>query len=131
MGEVWASAESDMPSYNHQWIWIEDTDHLLYSVDELMGKYDLSVDRNTNFLLGMVIDNRGLVPKADVTQVTVFGQEIKRRFRHKIAEVSGQGEILIIDLSQSTKIDRLAIMEEIAQGERVLKYSVEGFIDGK
>lgn len=120
-----------MPNRNHQWIWVEDAAHLLYSVDEMMGKYDFSVGRNTNFLLGMVIDNRGLVPEADVTQLTVFGQEIKRRFGHKIAEVNGQGEILIIDLSQCTTIDRLVVMEEIAQGERVLKYSVEGFMDGK
>ena len=66
-----------------------------------------------------------------MAQFTAFKQEIKRRFSHKIAEVSGQGEILIIDLSQPTKIDRLVILEEMAQGEQVLKYSVEGFIDGK
>ena len=66
-----------------------------------------------------------------MAQFTAFKQEIKRRFSHKIAEVSGQGEILIIDLSQPTKIDQLVILEEMAQGEQVLKYSVEGFIDGK
>ena len=72
-----------------------------------------------------------MVTEADVAQFTAFKQEIKRRFSHKIAEVNGQGEILIIDLSQPTKIDRLVILEEMAQGEQVLKYSVEGFIDGK
>ena len=66
-----------------------------------------------------------------MAQFTAFKQEIKRRVSHKIVEVSGQGEILIIDLSQPTKIDRLVILEEMAQGEQVLKYSVEGFIDGK
>ena len=72
-----------------------------------------------------------MVTEVDIAQFTAFKQEIKRRFSRKIAEVSGQGEILIIDLSQPSKIDRLVILEEVTQGEQVLKYSVEGFIDGK
>ena len=72
-----------MLNRNHQWIWIAGTDHLLYSVGELVERYYLSVGRNTNLLIGMVINDKGLVPEADVRQFTVFGGEIRRQFSQK------------------------------------------------
>lgn len=127
-GTVWAPAESDMPNRNHQWIWVEDTDHLLYSVDDLLECYYLSVGRNTNLLIGMVIDNRGLVPEADVKQFTEFGRRIRRQFGKKIKDVCGQGETFTIDIGYPTQIDHVVVMENIAEGERVREYVIEAMV---
>ena len=128
-GTVWAPAESDMPNRNHQWIWIEDTDYLLYSVDELVECYYLSVGRNTNLLIGMVIDNRGLVPDADVRQFAAFGNKIRHQFGREIKEVCGQGDTLTMDIGWPTQINHVVIMENIAEGERVREYIVEAMVD--
>ena len=127
-GTVWAPAESDMPNRNHQWIWVEDTDHLLYSVDDLLECYYLSVGRNTNLLIGMVVDNRGLVPEADVKQFTEFGRRIRRQFGKKIKDVCGQGETFTIDIGYPTQIDHVVVMENIAEGERVREYVIEAMV---
>ncbi len=128
-GTVWAPAESDMPNRNHQWIWIVGTDHLLYSVDELVERYYLSVGRNTNLLIGMVIDDKGLVPEADVRQFTVFGGEIRRQFSQKIKEIGGQGDTLTLNVGQPTQINHVVIMENIAEGERVREYAIDVMVD--
>ena len=127
-GTVWVPAESDIPNRNHQWIWVEDTDHLLYSVDDLLECYYLSVGRNTNLLIGMVIDNRGLVPEADVKQFTEFGRRIRRQFGKKIKDVCGQGETFTIDIGYPTQIDHVVVMENIAEGERVREYVIEAMV---
>jgi len=125
-GKTWSPAESDVPNRNHQWIWAEGGENLLYSVDELVERYYLAVGRNTNLLIGMVIDDKGLVPEADVEQFSSFGKAIRRRFSKKIAEISGEGNIITLDIEGMTKIDHVVIMEEISQGERVREYVIEG-----
>jgi alpha-L-fucosidase len=42
-----------------------------------MDKYTISVGRNSNMLLGIVADRRGLVPDADVKRLDEFGLAIK------------------------------------------------------
>ena len=44
-------------------------DSMIYSVNELMHKYETSVGRNTNMLLGIVINDKGLVPATDVERI--------------------------------------------------------------
>jgi alpha-L-fucosidase len=130
-GAIWAPAESDMPNRNHRWFWVEGEDHLLYSVNELVERYYLSVGRNTNLLLGMVIDDRGLVPDADVKQFTEFGAEVRRRFSRNLAEVSGEGDEVILNLGQPTMVDSVITMEDIDKGERVREYVIDGLVDGE
>ena len=49
---------------------------MMFTLPELLTKYETSVGRNTNMLLGLVIDDRGLIPDADVRQVEALGKEI-------------------------------------------------------
>ena len=67
-------------------------------MDELAECYYLFVERNTNLLIGMVIDNRGLVPDADVRQFVAFGNRIRHQFGREIKEVCGQGDTLTMDI---------------------------------
>lgn len=125
-GVIWAPAESDVPNRNHRWFWFEGEDQLLYSVEELIQKYYHSVGRNTNLLLGMVIDNRGLVPEADEKQFVRFGREIQHRFQNLIAETSGEGHDILLDFGCATHIDHVVMMEDLSQGECVREYVLEG-----
>ena len=126
----WCPGESDFTlrlqqSFGGGWMWHEGQDSMLYSVDELMRKYETSVGRNTNMLLGLVIDNRGLVPDADVERAAEFGQAIKQRYGSPTAKTKGRGKRIEMKLKEPLRTDRLVLQEDIAKGERVLEWHVE------
>ncbi|MBQ7180574.1 MAG: alpha-L-fucosidase [Bacteroidaceae bacterium] len=126
----WCPGESDFTlrrreSFEGGWIWHAGQDDMLYDIDELMKRYETSVGRNTNMLLGLVIDNRGLIPQPDVQRATEYGQAIERRYGHPTATTKGKGNEFVIKLKETTSIDRLYIQEDIRYGERVLAWHIE------
>ena len=132
----WCPGEADFTlrlnsSFQGGWFWKEGQDSLIFSTEDLMHKYMTSVGRNTNMLVGLVIDDRGLVPEADAARAAEFGQEIRRLFSGPEAEVAGKGRELEIVLDRPTPIDRLIIQEDISYGERVLGYKVQYMHDGE
>ena len=132
----WCPGESDFTlrwnkSYQGGWFWHAGEDSMMFSVDELMNKYVTSVGRNTNMLLGIVIDDRGLVPGADVQRITEFGNEIKKRFSHPLEQTAGEGNEFVLSFKQPVTIDRAVVQEDISLGERVLQYTLSGFREGK
>jgi alpha-L-fucosidase len=129
-GAIWQPPECDAPLRNHAWFWHPGQEGLIRSVDDLVEMYYQSVGRNGNLILNGNIDRDGLVPEADRRRLKEFGDEIRRRFGHPIAETSGHGEVVELDLAQPTVIDNLAIMEQITEGERIREYVVEGLVDG-
>ena len=131
----WCPGESDFTlrynsSFQGGWIWHEGQDHMLYSVEELMKKYETSVGRNTNMLLGIVVDNRGLVPDADVERAAEFGQAIRQRYGSPSAKTKGRGKRIELKLKDPLRTDRLVLQEDISKGERILKWHVEATITG-
>ncbi|MDR1602923.1 MAG: alpha-L-fucosidase [Tannerella sp.] len=132
----WCPGESDFTlrwnrSFQGGWFWTAGQDSMMFPVDELMTKYITSVGRNTNMLLGVVIDDRGLVPDADVKQIELFGNEIRRQYGTPFRQTSGTGTEYLIRFEQPATIDRIVIQEDIAKGERVLEYRVEGKQNGE
>lgn len=129
-GGRWAPAESDMPNrdqhkaYMGGWFWRKGEDHLAYSADHLVERYHQSVGRNTNLLLGMAIDDRGLVPDADVRQFADFGQAVRKLFGRKLAATSGEGNLLTLALPAPAIVKHVVLMEEIAAGEHVQGYEI-------
>lgn len=132
----WCPGEADFTlrwnkSFQGGWFWHANQDDMMFSVDELMRKYETSVGRNTCMLLGMVVDSRGLVPDADVERITALGKAITAKYGHPMAETSGAGSMLTLTLDKPMVIDHLVIQEDIAYGERILEYEVQSLIDGK
>ena len=126
----WCPGESDFTlrrqdSFGGGWMWHEGQDEMLYGLDELMKRYETSVGRNTNMLLGLVIDNRGLIPQADVQRASEYGKAIERRYGHPTATAHGKGCELVIKLKHPTSIDRLYLQEDIRYGERAMAWHVD------
>ena len=135
-GNYWCPGEADFTlrrndSFQGGWFWRANEDHLIFSTDELLLKYETSVGRNTNMLLGLVIDKNGLVPDADVKRAKEFGDIIRKTFSKPIRKISGKGYELSIRLNKETNISRIVLSEDIAFGERVLKYKLKGLCNGK
>lgn len=127
-GSTWAPGEADMPNrgqHNALWFWREGEDTQLHSVEHLTECYLSSVGRNTNLLLGMVIDNRGLVPEADQKQFREFGKRIQDIFSKRLDSITGVGNSYLLELSEGQSVNMIMLQEDIAQGERVRKYVVE------
>jgi hypothetical protein len=55
-----------------------------------------------------------------------LGDEINRRFSKPIAATSGTGEKFILKLPVKQKVNQVVLMEDIAKGERVRKFVLEG-----
>ena len=134
-GEYYMPAMSDAPlrGYNggHEWFWEPEGEQYIYPLENLMEMYYKSVGRNSTLIMGLTPDPHGLMPEADVQRLQEWGYEISRRFSQPIAQTSGIGNQISLSLDQPQPINHLVIEEDIAQGERVRKFVVEGKVDGR
>jgi alpha-L-fucosidase len=129
-GKLWSPGMVDTVLRNHHWFWYANTEHKIEPLDRLVRFYYQSVGRNCNLVLGLTPDPSGLLPEPDFTRCAELGAEIRRRFTQAIAETTGTGKQLILELPRPRKIDHVAIMEDITGGERVRSYSVQGRLPG-
>lgn len=129
-GASWAPGMVDVPLRGaggvHSWLWMPNQEHACHSVSALLKMYDNSVGRNCNFVIGAVVAPDGSVPAPDVARLREFGRALADREARVVASTLGTGEILELDLGTIRPVDRLRIMEDIAGGERVRVYSIEG-----
>ena len=125
-GESWMPNEVDVSLRRPNWFWSTTNHPNILTLDRLMEIYYRSVGRGTNLLLNVTPDRTGLVPAADVTRLQEFGDEVRRRFARAVAETSGSGRTVELRLTAPTAVDHVVLQEDIAQGERVRKYTIEG-----
>lgn len=134
-GLFWCPGEADFPlrlnsSFQGGWFWHKNQDDQLRPLNELMDKYCKSVGRNTNMLLGLVVDNRGLVPNADVQRLKDFGQLIRNNFSDLLGKTDGSGNEFTVKFKSPKLVSYVVIMEDIAKGERILEYKLSGMTEG-
>jgi alpha-L-fucosidase len=135
-GRYWCPAEADIPNRKHNkcfqggWFWRKGEDSGLYTPDELLDRYMKSVGRNSNLLIGMVIDDRGLVPEADVEQFRRFGELVRDLYRKRLARVSGTGLEFEIVLPSDSDASLCSIREDISNGENIRRFRLEGLAGG-
>ncbi|NQV36069.1 MAG: alpha-L-fucosidase [Phycisphaeraceae bacterium] len=134
-GPLWCPGEADFPirhgGWQGGWFYHPDNTRHLMSLETLLDKYYTTVGRNTNMLIGVVVDTDGLVPEVDAKRMKEFGDVIKKRFDHPIARTKGKGSNVLLKLPQPTTINQVVLAEEIVQGERVREFTVEGRVNGQ
>lgn len=131
-GPFWCPGEADFTlrwnnSFQGGWFWKAGEDHKIFNVNQLMKKYETSVGRNTNMLVGLVVNDKGLVPQSDVKRLEEWGNAIKAHYATPYQTTQGRGEELVMNFEKPVEIDRLIIQEDIAYGERILAYRIEGY----
>ena len=128
-GQVWCPSEVDTTLLQRDslggWFWQPGAADRMRSVDELLGVYRQSVGRNSNLLLNATPAPDGLIPAALVKRYEELGREIKRRYGHPVAQTSGTGSAVTLDLPPATAVNGAILQEDIAQGERVRSYRLE------
>ncbi|MBL9168021.1 MAG: alpha-L-fucosidase [Verrucomicrobiales bacterium] len=125
-GNAWCPAECDVSILRPRWFWSPGSDKNILSLDSLSEIYYLSVGRGVNLLLNATPDSHGEVPAAQMTRLREFGDDIRARFAKPLAVMEGEGDGLTLDLSGEKTVDHLVLREDIAGGERVRKFMVEG-----
>ncbi len=129
-GKVWCRAMADAPIRVHDWLWIPNTDSRLQTLDKLGDMYCRSVGHNANLILGVVPNRDGLIPETDFQRCAELGREIRRRFGTPMAETSGTGSTVELEIARPTRVNGLIVQEDIRQDERARRYTVEALLPG-
>lgn len=125
-GNLWCPAECDVSIIRPRWFWSPGCDKAILSLDSLVEIYYMSVGRGVNLLLNATPDTHGEVPSAQMARLREFGDEIRQRFSKPLFSAKGEGSRLDLDFGGEKTVDHLVLREDIARGERVRKFVVEG-----
>jgi alpha-L-fucosidase len=134
-GKIWCPAESDFPirrnnAWNGGWLWRGGEANELFTLKELVDKYYKSVGRNTNMLVGMVVDTSGLIPKRDSLVFDSLGRRLKGLFDKPVftaKNITKKTTELRIPGPQT--ISQVMIEEEIEKGENIRSYLIEALVN--
>ena len=126
LGDTWMPVEVDVSIRRPNWFWSTTNQTNLLSRDALIEIYYRSVGRGAQLLLNLPPDRTGKIPAADAARAKEFGDEIRRRFATSLAETAGRGSRVTLELPGPYRVDHVILEEDLAQGERVRRYHLEG-----
>ena len=131
----WYPSEVDV-SIRPGWFYHPEEDEKVRSVANLVDIYYQSVGCNSVLLLNIPPDKRGLLHEVDVKNLKEFGKYIEKSFADN-AVVNGdklwraaEGKSNIYKVKRGAVVNTLLLQEEIAKGQRVESFLVEGYING-
>jgi len=134
-GPLWCPGEADFPiragGWQGGWFYHKDNTKTLRSKEDLVNRYYDTAGRNTNMLIGVVINPDGLVPSEDVSRMKEFGDEIKKRFKKPIKSTKGKKKELLVKLKKGTEINHVILEEGIKEGERIRDFEILGLQNSK
>jgi alpha-L-fucosidase len=125
-GDAWLPLEVDVSIRRPNWFWSTTDERNLLSLDALLEIYYRSVGRGAQLLLNMPPDRTGHIPAADAARAKAFGDAVRLRFGRSLGETRGEGRDLVLQLPSPALVDHVVIAEDLAGGERVRAYRLEG-----
>lgn len=125
---VFANRDSLRGAFQGGWFWHPDQDHTVRPVSELLACYYDSVGRNATFLLGMCIDNRGLVPEADRRVFEAFGRVVGRINALPRDTVSGTAPVLELPVTKNAEVSEVLLREDFREGEKIGSYVIDAHL---
>ena len=132
-GDVWCPGETNT-SIRPGWFYHETENEHVKSLSKLMDTYYKSVGRNSTLLLNFPIAPNGRIHPNDSLRGIAFKKMIDEVFRTDLAEkakIEVKGTETVIDFGKPTSFNRFVAEEDIRQGQRVKKFSLEALVDGE
>jgi alpha-L-fucosidase len=132
-GDVWCPGETNT-SIRPGWFYHETENEHVKSLSKLMDTYYKSVGRNSTLLLNFPIAPNGRIHPNDSLRGIAFKKMIDEVFETdlvKNAKKKTQGNVTLIEFQKPTPFNRFVAEEDIRQGQRVKKFSLEALVDGK
>jgi alpha-L-fucosidase len=142
-GDAWMPLEVDVSIRRPRWFWSPTNGANLLTADQLLEIYYRSVGRGAQLLLNIPPDSTGHIAEMDARVARAFGDEVRRRFGTALAETSGAVDAdagfdtahlprtLTLQIPGGPRrVDHVVLEEDLAGGERVREYRLEGMVDG-
>ena len=131
-GDVWCPSETNT-SIRPGWFYHNAENEHVKSLSKLMDTYYKSVGRNSTLLLNFPIAPNGRIHPNDSLRGIAFKKMIDEVFvkGKVVSKMKQSGPSTILDFDKPTSINRFLAEEDIAQGQRVRKFSLEAEVDGK
>ena len=132
-GDVWCPGETNT-SIRPGWFYHETENEHVKSLSKLMDTYYKSVGRNSTLLLNFPIAPNGRIHPNDSLRGIAFKKMIDEVFKTdlaKNAKVKTQGNVTLVEFQKPTPFNRFVAEEDIRQGQRVKKFTLEALVDGK
>ena len=122
--EYFAPAECDTTlQTGDRWFWGEDQP--LRSIDEMIDVYHQTVGRNCILELDLAPDRSGLVPARHAARYKELGDFIQSCYGNPLEATNSTTEAgVALSFEHPTSIDRIAIMEDQADGQVIRAYEV-------
>jgi alpha-L-fucosidase len=132
-GSVWRPGETDV-SIRPGWVYRPAEDNRVKTVDELADIYFTSVGRNSKLLLNVPPTRAGLLHEIDAARLRELSVRLDILFRNDLAEgrrmswrSTGPRSVAAeLDLGRSVSVGLADLREEIARGQLVARYVLEG-----
>ncbi|HEX5004421.1 MAG TPA: alpha-L-fucosidase [Gemmatimonadales bacterium] len=121
-GTVWRPGEADV-SIRPGWFWHPAEDEQVKSVDALVDLYFSSVGRNSKLLLNVPPTRDGLIHPTDAARLAGMRQRIDATFAEDRFGAAAAGNEVTVTTAD--------LREEIAHGQSVAAYRLEGRVDGE
>ena len=136
-GNVWCPGETNT-SIRPGWFYHDAENEHVKSLSKLMDTYYKSVGRNSTLLLNFPIAPNGRIHPNDSLRGIAFKQMIDEVFKENLvasppAPLQRERGVVtyVIDIKKGAAFNRFLAEEDIAQGQRVRKFSLEALVDGK
>ena len=132
-GDSWVPGETNT-SIRPGWFYHETENEHVKSLSKLMDTYYKSVGRNSTLLLNFPIAPNGRIHPNDSLRGIAFKKMIDEVFKTdlaKNAKVKTQGNVTLVEFQKPTPFNRFVAEEDIRQGQRVKKFTLEALVEGK
>ncbi len=136
LGNFWRSRECTTNSgfSTGGWFWHPGQTRP-HSLGRHIDLYYRTVGLGASTIINLPPDSNGLIPDDVVAAAEAFGNEIKARFANPIAQQGSVKKVKkdIIELKWKTpqEINTIMLMENIANGQKVAKYTLEAYVNGE
>lgn len=121
-------AECDCRMRLANWFYSDTDEHTVKDVDELMGLYYYSVGRNSNLLINIGPNPKGLLPKKDTENLLAFGEEIRRRFSSPISSsFSRHGNSFFLEFDEPAKVNHAVLSENLFEPNLIQNYCIKAY----
>ena len=136
-GKFWRVRECTTHRAFHYGGWFWQPDHVKKTYPrktwEHLDLYYRTVGLGANTIINLPPDTRGLIPDDIAAAAKALGDEIRKRFSNPIAELNTvqKGDVMELNWTRPTEINTVVTMENIANGQKVAKYTLEAFVNGQ
>jgi alpha-L-fucosidase len=135
-GTVWRPGETDV-SIRPGWFYHAAEDARVRTADDLADLFFTSVGRNSKLLLNVPPTRAGLLPEIDVARLGALRRRLDALFAEDLAagrtaawRATGAGTaVLELDLGRDAVVGVADLREDVAHGQTVARYTLEGLGD--